>query len=27
VSHDGKTLIYTQTDALHAEIMVVDNFH
>jgi len=27
LSHDGKTVIYTQTDSMHAEIMVVDNFH
>ena len=26
VSHDGKTVLYTKTDSLRAEIMVVDNF-
>jgi hypothetical protein len=27
VSPDGKTILYTQTDSLRAEIMVVDDFH
>jgi Tol biopolymer transport system component/DNA-binding winged helix-turn-helix (wHTH) protein len=27
ISADGKTILYTQTDSMQAEIMMVDNFH